>query len=458
VNRTGLAFFLLFVILTRLPFVFAGFGTDPDAWRVAASATKLWQTGTYEVSRYPGYPLHELVTAPLVVLGGAPLSNGGTLLCSVFLLIFWHRIAIREGRYPTLLLIIFAFTPLFWKNTATTMDYTWSLLFILLSLDHAMQKRAVAAGVFLGIAVGFRAANLIALFPLGVLLLEAKEVRRSLVTFTLFTAVVGMACYIPVALAIGPSAWITSSIEQVASVRGSQDLSLAISGYRGIYAIGPLAALFGLWIIVWQHRNIRLLLIQRDRLVMSACAALLVFGAQFAALPMEREYILPLLPFVLLALDRIVSRGTIVAMGVLLVSYGFVNPDLVEHGGLTGRIHPNVRWGVMIEEWQKHGERERIRSTILSLHPTRVTLVMTGFPNSFWFREPRIDTVASPFHELVYRNKADTLMHHTLLLSREEIALARKAGFTVCVLEGAQRFVEQAGRYSLEGEQIATVP
>jgi hypothetical protein len=458
VNKTRLVFLLLFVVLTRLPFLFAGYGTDPDAWRVAASATKLWQTGTYEVSRYPGYPLHELVSAPLVALGGALLSNTGTMLCSILLLLVWHRIVVREGRHPALLLIMLAFTPLFWKSSATTMDYAWSLLFIVLSLDRATQKRAIAAGVFLGIAAGFRAANLIALFPLGMLLLDAKERRRSLVTFTLSAVLVGMICYMPVALALGPAAWIEASMQQVAGVRGSQNVGLAISGYRGVYAFGPLAALFGLWIIISRYGTIRRLVVQRDPLVLSACAAFLVFGAQFAALPMEREYLLPLLPFSLLVLDKILARGPLVVMGVLLISYALVNPDLVEHGGLTGRIHPGVRWGVMIEEWQKHVEREQTRSEILSLHPTCSTLVMTGFPNSFWFREAGIDTVAAPFHELVYRNKTDTLMHHTLLLSREEIALARKAGYTVCVLDGAQRFVEQAGRYSLEREQIGTMP
>jgi hypothetical protein len=457
VNRTGFAILILLVIITRLPFIGAGYGTDPDAWRVAEVGAKLWHTGVYEVSRFPGYPLHEFVTAPLVATGGAPLSNTVTLLCSLLLLFVWHRITLREARHPALLVVILAFTPLFWKNSAATMDYAWSLLFLLLSLDHALRNKALAAGLFLGIAAGFRAGNAAAVIPVLIVMMSAGASWRSMAAFVPSAAAAAIACYVPVAIVLGPGAWIDGCMQQVESIRTHMDVGFAIAGYRAVYAYGPAATLFGLGVLIAHRRRITGAIRDRDPLVAGAVAATVVFGAQFFMLPMEREYLLPLLPFAVLGLDRLVTRGVSGIMGALLISYALVNPDLVEHEGLTGRIHPNVRWGVMIEEWQKHTGRERLRAEILSAHPAQRSLVMTGFPNSFWFGEDRIERVTAPFHEPVYRNTSDSLMHHTLLLSREEVAAARRAGYTVCVIGEARRFVEQAGGYSLSEEKIGTM-
>src|SRR5688572_14936738 len=56
-------------MLTRLPFVNYGHGTDPDAWRVAMTAHHLLETGEYFPSRLPGNPLHELLMTLFVPRG-----------------------------------------------------------------------------------------------------------------------------------------------------------------------------------------------------------------------------------------------------------------------------------------------------------------------------------------------------------------------------------------------------
>src|SRR5947209_17108478 len=45
------------VLLSRLPFLNAGYGVEIDGWRVALAARHIAQNGVYEVSRFPGYPL-----------------------------------------------------------------------------------------------------------------------------------------------------------------------------------------------------------------------------------------------------------------------------------------------------------------------------------------------------------------------------------------------------------------
>jgi len=40
------------------------------------------------------------------------------------------------------------------------MDYLWSLAFLLAALDAALDQRVIAAGVFTGLAAGFRPSNI----------------------------------------------------------------------------------------------------------------------------------------------------------------------------------------------------------------------------------------------------------------------------------------------------------
>src|ERR1043166_6986783 len=56
-----LAIVFLVVLLSRLPFLDAGYGVNVDAWRVALRAVEIAITGDYSVSRFPGYPIQEIV-------------------------------------------------------------------------------------------------------------------------------------------------------------------------------------------------------------------------------------------------------------------------------------------------------------------------------------------------------------------------------------------------------------
>jgi hypothetical protein len=49
------------VALSRLAFLTPGYGVNVDAWRVARVARQLSETGIYEVSRFPGYPVQEIL-------------------------------------------------------------------------------------------------------------------------------------------------------------------------------------------------------------------------------------------------------------------------------------------------------------------------------------------------------------------------------------------------------------
>ena len=111
----------------RLPFLFAGYGADTDAYRVALSARYFWREGEYLPSRLPGYPLHEAATA-LVIWGGPLLTNLTTAIVAFVGVLVFDRIVVALG-VPGRgwLLVAMGFTPWLLVNSTTTIDYHWAL-------------------------------------------------------------------------------------------------------------------------------------------------------------------------------------------------------------------------------------------------------------------------------------------------------------------------------------------
>ena len=153
-----LAFAALAVVYvaTRIPWLNLGYGTDPDAWRVALSADHLLSHGEYLPSRLPGFPLEEFVTVPFVRAGWV-WTNLSTVLVSLVGVYLFARLLV-ELKLPAkgVLTAAFAFTPLLWINSVITMDYMWSLTFILACYLALMRRRSLLGGLFMGLAIGFR--------------------------------------------------------------------------------------------------------------------------------------------------------------------------------------------------------------------------------------------------------------------------------------------------------------
>ena len=76
-QRGGKALILLLVVvlLSRLPFLGAGYGLHWDAWGNAKIAQQIAETGRYAMARVPGAPAYELTTA-LFSWGGPWMLNG----------------------------------------------------------------------------------------------------------------------------------------------------------------------------------------------------------------------------------------------------------------------------------------------------------------------------------------------------------------------------------------------
>ena len=136
----------LLTLASRLPFLAAGYGSDWDAWRMAAASREIAASGVYVASRLPGHPLPELIGA--LIRGGGPLAlNGAVALASAlaagFFSLSWRALG---GRSPLAAGLALAFTPVVFVHSVDAMDHVWALAFLMAALFGAISRRPLAAG------------------------------------------------------------------------------------------------------------------------------------------------------------------------------------------------------------------------------------------------------------------------------------------------------------------------
>jgi hypothetical protein len=350
-NRRWLLCGLAIVAAAGIPVLTAGYGADPDAWLVASAAGKLWASGQYVVSRFPGYPLHEIVSAPLVGLGGCSASNAGTLVATLLLAALWYRISGKLAKNPLTLFFSLVCAPLVLTNAATTMDYLWSLALLLAALDAALERREIAAGIFTGLAVGFRPSNLTIALPLFTFIALRGD-RTAGVRYLIATGTTAAAAFLPLLVTYGgPLRWFALTRAEMGDVHPAFTARVLEFGYRLVYAAGPLAFV-ALATVAFRGRDrLREAVRDRDPVVVSSIIAIAVMTLQFFALPLERAYLLPALPFVLLVADKLSSPRMSLAIFLCIVSFNVVNPDIIRHEPSGPVVTPNLREGRLPESW-----------------------------------------------------------------------------------------------------------
>jgi hypothetical protein len=332
------------VAVSRAPFLAPGYGTDTDAWKLAYAARFIATQGHYLVSRLPGYPIQELVSA--VVWKGGPLALNAlsalfSVLATVLLFLAARRLGIRHAAW---LALAFAFTPAVYIGSVSAMDYLWAAAFLMGALGLALDGRAAAAGIALGLATGSRITSAMFLLPLALLLASgtrAPHARRTLV-LALSAALTGAACYVPAYLTYGvrflsyyePQGPRHSVLEFLAGMLRPGHGAFAavfVAGQGTVGVFGLLgAAAVGVCVagalIALARRG-------RARAGTDGPAPLPLWGlalgvvlpvALYLRLPSDEGYLIPAVPFLLLLLGRLAGPGLFRATCVLLVASPFV--------------------------------------------------------------------------------------------------------------------------------------
>ncbi|HWQ28574.1 MAG TPA: hypothetical protein VNN12_06080 [Dehalococcoidia bacterium] len=307
---------------SRIPWLWHGYGTDPDAWRVALTANYLWDHGEYWPSRLPGYPLHEFVTAAFIK-GGAPATNFSTVLASLAGVWVFARL-VRELRLPSsgLLTVAFAFAPLLWINSATTMDYMWALTFGLAAYLAAIRERPLLAGALVGVAAGFRLTYLGMTLPLALYLWRSGRLREAL-PLLLGAAVVAGIAFSPVLWVYRLDFW--NFYDQKVPLLNF----LRLLGKDGLGLVGAIWTLAALAIAAPRFLSLPRDL-RRDAHIWMWLGVVVLYAVSFTRLPHEIAYLIPLFPFGFFLMARYFPRWLLASTLIVILLAGFV--DLTSPG------------------------------------------------------------------------------------------------------------------------------
>jgi hypothetical protein len=309
------------VLATRLPWLNPGYGSDPDSYRVAMAARALARTGAYDVSRLPGYPAYEYLTS-LSALAPAWVSNLVTALFSVAAFVLF-ALLLRELSVRRYLLMAFALalTPVIYLNSCCTMDYIPAVTLQLAATYAVLRQRPLLGGLLLGVAMGFRITAAALALPLCLwmwLLLERRLALRQALVFTVTLLWIGALCYLPV--------WHLYGWQFFRFYDNDWGPPLKVIAARALPLVwGALgvAALIGLGCALpFYYRFTAHALRHPPTRAAAALAAssVLLYLIAFLRLPDEAGYLVPAVPFVLLAMALLTPAWACGTVAVLLLA------------------------------------------------------------------------------------------------------------------------------------------
>jgi len=207
-ERGQLAIVFAIVFVSRLPFLDAGYGVNTDAWRIAQVAREIASTGEYSTSRFPGFPVQEIVCS-WCWRGGPFALNALSTIFSAIAVTAFAAVARKFNGHWFVAALALAATPIVFISSVTAKDYVWALAFNLLALLSALQKQAVIAGMFVGLATGCRITSFSLLLPIAVILSSRNDRLDITSVAKLLTAAILSAtmAFSPVWLRYGTGFW-----------------------------------------------------------------------------------------------------------------------------------------------------------------------------------------------------------------------------------------------------------
>jgi hypothetical protein len=368
------AFLLLALayVASRAPFIDNGYGTKPDAWRIALTDYWLWDHGELYPSRLPGYPVPELAYAT-VIKGGWVATNSLTVAVSL-LGVWFFACIVRKLKLPAPALLVagYAFNPLLWINSMNTMDYTWALTFILGAYYFVLIDRTTVAALALGLAVGSRIPSASFIVPYSFLLWRSGR-RGQIPMFAATVAAIA-------AVAFAPYLW-------TYHLRFFNFYDAKI-GYRDVFrlltkdalGLAGSAALAVACLLSWR-RLARLPgdAIRDANVGVWAIAIVLVSGT-FFRLPHEAAYLMPLFPFAYLLIGRYLHPVALAAAVVVIVGAGFVDFTTATHEVTLGELrHMRIGQGMLLSNRDTQNAQLAYARDIDNTPFPEGSVVMIGF-------------------------------------------------------------------------------
>lgn len=322
-----------FFIVSRIPFVNLGFGTDPDAWRIAISAFDLSYFHIYQISRFPGYPVPEFVNS-LFIQNGWLATNSITLIFSlVSVIVFAMILKELEIKNKGLLVLTYSFLPITWINSVNTMDYMWAMSFIMITWLFIIKKQYILAGLMMGLAIGSRMTSIFLILPFVYLILRDNEKSIKMIYFIFGTFISAFIIFLPLFIQYGIQ-FLTYYPTIVTDSKILEDLN----------QLGLFALFFGLLILLISAKKLILKLKKNDKISIFLVFTIFLISMIYLGAPYQVEYLIPAIPFGLLLLSNISNRKLFTVFCAFLLLNSFISFGISYENGIV------IEKGALIED------------------------------------------------------------------------------------------------------------
>ncbi|MBI5375537.1 MAG: DUF2029 domain-containing protein [Candidatus Schekmanbacteria bacterium] len=377
-KKKFIVFFGFTFLLSRIPFLNMGFGSDIDSWVYADTGFAIFKTGKYFASRGIGFPIYEFLLALLqkinetIGISDWLFTNGLSMITSIACLILFYKILTKwEVEHRELLLIAFTFMPVVWKNSINTMDYMLSLMFILFSQYLILQGKFPLSAIALGLAVGSRPTNGVMLLPL--LYLIWKENKKEIPRFIIVFFITSFLFFIPFLYSY--KLFSPEEYKNYMYPPSTFTMNLSKIGYRIFYEfIGIDAAIFLLILIPFSKEKLKVYFEaakEKNKVVVFSTITILVFLALFIKYPFQPEYLIPLLPSAFILSGIFFKKRNLIILSLLVILNGFLiipGVDFIFNSNGEVSIKPvPVSKGTLITDIEKRNNILEFRKLLPNL-------------------------------------------------------------------------------------------
>lgn len=312
----------IIIFLSRLPFLFYGYGAEEDAWALRLVAERIAATGEYEVSRLPGHPVQELFYAMIWKSGSIGFNLISALISTAGILAFMHalrKLNVKNWLHSGFFL---AAVPVVYINATNAMDYTWAMAFILFAFAGLVTGKLYTAGLFLALAVGCRITSAAFWIPFSWFLWQSTSDRKvlSITKFSLSTMISTLLFFIPVFANYGFSFF---TFYEHFPIPG-----FLKNAYKGIIAVWGLPLLLFVPVLILsqlKHGEKTIAPKHGNVLIQVSWIAIALTIIAFIRVPLKAAFMIPLVPFVaiLAALFFDEKRMRLLAMTAIVSCFLF---------------------------------------------------------------------------------------------------------------------------------------
>ncbi len=330
------------------------------------SGRNLLHGGEYFPSRMPGYLIPEIIIGGLSLAGGFYLTNAcSALLATLSMMYFWRLLSEYYGESDTrFLTLMVAFNPVFVIAATSTIDYIYSIFFIIAGVFYYLKRWPYWAGILFALGIGSRLSNSIIVAILCLYFLHDVYMNQDRIAFrrTIFSMCLAVFLtvlfYVPSYIAANNSlAFLTYFM---ADFNWIDHLSRFV--YKNIYLFGVLPVMVIVYGIFQAciHCSFR---VPRQIMVITGLLMVFIQELLFFKIPLEMSYLLPLLFIIFPLWVLLADPGRAVKVMLLLTTliYGFVfNIELLDikynaEGtvAVSASVSPSIQPGAIIKDINK---------------------------------------------------------------------------------------------------------